>query len=226
MYFRWSISTLLLCLAAPLAAGDGDDASVSPVRGREIAQAAAEKNAANKVPTIPEAIDAATEKEVLAFVREHHPELVKLLSHLSESRPREYQKALRDLSRVRDRLTQIKRNNNERYELELAVWKAESRIQLLAARLHMGANDDLREQLRKALEEQMEFKVALLRHDRTVAQDRLDKLDTQIQRLEQERSQMIERQLQTITRMSDPAKAKYKPDKAADKTAKPGNKNK
>lgn len=228
MHVRLSIIAVLLCVAAPLSAEDGAAGNLSPARGRQVAQTAIQKNASSKVPAAVEAIDPATEKEVLAFVREHHPELVKLLSQLSESRPREYQKALRDLSRVRDRLTQIKRNNNERYELELAVWKAESRIQLLAARLHMGTSDELRDQLRKALEEQMEFKAALLRHERSLAQDRLDKLNAQIQRLEQERSQLIERQLQVITRMSDPAttktKAKPKTDKP-ERTDKPGVKN-
>ena len=177
-----------------------------------MAQATTDKAKGNK-PEPGNVLSAAAEQEVLAFVREHHPELVKLLSQLSESRPKEYQKALRDLSRVRDRLGQIKRNHTERYELELAVWKAESRIQLLAARMHMGASNELRDQLHTALQEQAELKLGLLRLERGLAQDRVDRIDAQIKKLEQDRSQVIDRQVQAITNMADPARTKTKSDK-------------
>jgi flagellar motor protein MotB len=208
--------SLILLIAAPVAAEDGASVSASPARGRQVAQAKTEKGKGNKPEsgsTISSPMSGDAEQEVLTFVREHHPELVKLLSQLSESRPKEYQKALRDLSRVRDRLGQVKRNHAERYELELAVWKTESRIQLLAARMHMGGSDELRDELRTALEEQAELKLGLLRLERSVAQDRLNKIDAQIKRLDQDRSHMIERQLQAITTMAQPSKIKTRNDK-------------
>lgn len=195
---------LLLVIAAPLAAGDSD----TSLEKRQIAQAARRQD---KTPST-ETADAQAEADVLAFVHEHHAELADVLATLKESRPKEYQKALRDLSRVRDRLAQMKKNDNGRYELELAVWKSESRIQLLAARLQMGSSEQLQEQLREALSEQVDRRIALLKHEQKMAQQRLERVESQLEKLEKGRSQAIERQLQQLTRSRTRANNK-KPDK-------------
>lgn len=199
----WSL-LLILCVQ-PLCA---DDADVSaPAAVRKIAQANKERTGKQK----PVIADAKAEADVLEFVREHHPELADLLSQLKENHPKEYQKAVQDLSRVRQRLQMMQKNDDRRYELELNVWKVETRVQLLAARLHMGPSEELREQLRAALGEQIDLRLELLHHEREQAKLRVEKLDAQIKRTDADRSQAIERQLKMLTAKS-----------AAKNTAKPG----
>lgn len=208
--FRASI--FLMLLATPLLADDGGGDSVKGAK--KIAQAPAAKAAKGANPPPP--LDKAAEADVLEFVREHHPELADLLKQLKDNRPREYQKAMRDLSRVRTRLFNMQKNNERRFELELTVWKAETRVQLIAARLHMGDKAELREELRAALNEQMDLRLQLLRFEREQVQDRLAKIEGQIKRFEQDRSETIERQLQTLTKA-----AEAKPKAAAKSTKAP-----
>jgi hypothetical protein len=183
----------LLLLTSSLAWADGG----AP---RKLAQATGKPMGKPAAKAAPAAVN---ETDVLEFVREHHPELADLLNQLKENRPKEYQKAVRDLSRVRERLHAMRKNDDQRYQLELSVWKAETRIQLLAARLKMGDQPELRDQLRQALGEQMDLRLAVLRHEREMAKQRIAKLDAQIERLDKERSQAIDKQLQALTRAAD-----------------------
>lgn len=217
------VSICLLLLATPLLADDGGSDSVKGAN--KVAQAPAAKAAKGANPPPP--LDKKAEADVLEFVREHHAELADLLKQLKDSRPREYQKAVRDLSRVRNRLFNMQKNNEKRFELELTVWKAETRVQLIAARLHMGDRAELREELRTALNEQMDLRLQLLKYEREQVQDRLAKVEGQIKRFEQDRSEVIERQLQTLTKAAEvKSKAAAKPTKTpakpqTEKRAKP-----
>ncbi len=204
------VGICVMLLASPLLADDGGTQSVKGAK--KIAQSAPAKSAKAANPAAP--LDKGAEADVLEFVREHHPELADLLKQLKDSRPREYQKAMRDLSRVRNRLFNMQKNNEQRHDLELAVWKAETRVQLIAARLHMGDKAELREELRAALNEQMDLRLQLLKYEREQVQDRLAKIESQIKRFEQDRSNAIERQLQTLTKAAEAkSKAAAKPTK-------------
>jgi hypothetical protein len=90
--------------------------------------------------------------------------------------------------------------------LELAVWTAQSRVLLLAARLKMGATDELRDQLRAALLTQGEARLALLKHERQRAMDRVAKLEGEITQFESNRDNAIDRQLQTLLRAASTGK--------------------
>lgn len=207
---------LTLVFASPLIA---DDNRPIPAGERKVAQSQKPK-ALNKPVTA--AVDREVEADVLEFVREHHAELADLLQQLKENRPKEYQKAIRDLSRVRERLHTMQKNDSGRYDLELSVWKAETRIQLIAARLQMGDKSELRNELRAALNEQVDLRLALLKHEREMTKGRLEKLDAQIKKLDSERSQIIDRQLTSLTKSPGSEKPGKKP---AEKTAEKPTKN-
>ncbi len=207
-----------LLLTLPLCAADSSDGVVVPARMLAQVSKAKEKLPPNDKVL---AINAQQEESAKTFVRDNHPELANLLNNLKESRPKEYQKAMRDLTRVSERLATMKANNAERYELELAVWKSESRIQLLAARLQMSESKDLREQLRQAIGERFDLKLAVLKFERDMYRDRAERADAQLQKLDQQRSDMVEKQLQVITRppAATNVKSPSKPDKKTNKPA-------
>ena len=144
----------------------------------------------------------ATEQEAaaIALVQEHHKDLLELLIHLKEGLPQEYERAVRDLSRASDRLAQFEKRDPERYRLELQLWKAGSRRQLLAARLQMGYDESLLTELREVLKEEQNLGLAVLRHERERLVSRLAKIDEQITTQENSAEASVERKLSTLTK--------------------------
>jgi hypothetical protein len=162
------------------------------------------------------------EAAVIGFVQRNHAELAELLGYLKTSQPEEYQRAIKEILRTTERINQIQDRDPLQYELEVAVWTAQSRVQLLAARLKMGSTDELLKQLREALKTQNETKLSLLKHERQRVSDRLGKIEGDIARYETDREKLIDRQLQLLTRSA----AEGRPAKlGAKNAAKQGKKN-
>src|SRR5689334_8604162 len=74
---------------------------------RIVAQAKESSKDTPKKPELVAVVSPEREAAVMTFVRRHHEELEALLIHLREARPKEYEKALRELFRVTERLGQI-----------------------------------------------------------------------------------------------------------------------
>lgn len=159
--------------------------------------AAAKKDAKTK-PAI--SITPEREAAVLTFVQRNHAELADLLAVLRTSQPEEYDRAVRDIFRIMERINQIQERDPLQYELEVAAWTAQSRVQLLAAKLKMGSTEELVNKLRHALATQNVAKLALLKHERQKAADRLSKIDSDIARFETDREDVIDKQLKLLTR--------------------------
>ncbi len=160
------------------------------------------------------------EAAVLNFVQRNHAELADLLIVLKTSQPEEYERALREIFRATERMNQIQERDPLQYELEVAAWTAQSRVQLLAAKLKMNESDELVKKLRDSLKAQNEAKIVLLKHEKQKAADRMAKIDSDIARFETNREEVIDKQLSLLTGGTDerPAKA------AAKTTVKAGNK--
>ena len=174
--------------------------------------------------------DPEREAAALSFVKQHHPELAELLTHLKESSPKEFERAIRDLYRASERLAQIQERDSISYELELGLWKARSRAQLLSARLHMADDDGIRKELRATLTEEYDLRVRIAERDREKVSERVKALDEQIDRLRTQRDKTIENQFQSMTKNAGTAAgskaASGKPGKPANgktskKSAKP-----
>jgi hypothetical protein len=186
-------STVLALLLAGLAAaqpGPGE----RPLSNRPLA----EKGKIGK--NRPAALIVTPEREaaVMAFVKQHHPELSELLIQLKEGNAQQYEQAVRELFRASERLAQVQERDPQQYELDLKLWQAQSRVQLLSARVKMSDSRELRMQLRAALQEQHESRLAVLRSERDRLQARMEDIDQQLQRLEEGRQQAIERRIQSL----------------------------
>lgn len=142
------------------------------------------------------------EQAALEFVQEHHAELDGLLAYLRENRPREYQQAINELYRASEKLNLFRKRDPERYELELKAWQLHSRIQLLTARWMMERSEAIEDELRETLEAQHDLRVQIMHIERDDAKERLNKLNQQVRRMQQNRSQIIDRQLAAILRGS------------------------
>jgi hypothetical protein len=146
------------------------------------------------------AVDKETEAAAIEFARTHHPELAGLLDQLRMNAPKEYEAAITDLNRSRERLEKTRDRLPERYVLELAEWKLNSRIRLLAARMAMSADADLEADLRSTLRERTEVRRKLLQEERNRTAKRVEKLDEQINEQLAQADKIVDREFATIQR--------------------------
>jgi len=140
------------------------------------------------------------EAAVQTFVERNHPELAELLTHLKANKPQEYERAIRELHRITERLAGIQERDRTQYDLELKLWTAQSRVQLFTAKLRMDSTGELKNQLRDALNAQAEAKVALLKHERIRVTARLNRIDADIAQFENDRQKVIDKQMELLTR--------------------------
>jgi hypothetical protein len=85
---------------------------------------------------LPEDVPQLTEPQqqaALEFVKEHHPQLNTLITRLKKREPAEYHKALDEVHSTLERLQRLQTRDPQRYEVDLKVWKVESRIRLESA---------------------------------------------------------------------------------------------
>ena len=192
-------------IALPLLAWADGDSSKNPTKhvetpaAKQIDSNKADRNKATAAKLAPE-ITAEQESAALALVQQHHKDLFELLIHLKEGLPQEYATAIRDLSRASDRLAGFEKRDPDRYRIELKLWQAESRRQLLTARLQMGYDESLLKELRKVLEEEQRLELAVLRHERERLVGRMTKIDEQITAQENGAEASVERKFTALTK--------------------------
>ena len=131
-----------------------------------------------ELPTFTKAHEAAA----VTFAQNHHPELAELLGGLKQHNRGEYEKAIRELFRTSERLAQWQEKGPQRYEHELAMWKLNSRIRILTARLTMSTDVAVERELREALVELAALKKQQLEAERQKLFSRLAEIDAELKR--------------------------------------------
>jgi hypothetical protein len=161
------------------------------------------------------AVTPETEAEALGFVREHHPELAKVLEVLKPMDPVEFRKAIVELLQVSRSLSDLKARNPKRFEVSLDAWKTKSRVELLAAQLAGSPSEELRSQLRTAIEAKVDAEIRRQRFELEQAEAAAKKARDILGRLETNREAVVEARFRALA----PRKA-AKPKKPAE-TARP-----
>jgi hypothetical protein len=185
---------LIFVVAVVLTVARGQDSATNAkAKNAKTPNNARSKNDANSVvKSRPQ------ESLVLEFVAKNHGELSPLLQSLKKRQPQQYARAVRELSRVEQRLSSIRDRDEDRYALELKIWQVKSRAEVVAAKLAVSASDELRSQLEKLVAQNLRLRVQLLRRDRRKQQDRLKKLNEQIENFSS--PEAIDRQVKILTR--------------------------
>ena len=138
------------------------------------------------------------EAAALTFARRNHPELEKLLVRLQKQNSREFEKAVRQLYQASERLARIQERDPERYEIALEIWKLDSRIKLLAARMTMSSDSSLEKKLRELVEERVDARIRQMQLDRSRLASRLEKLDEDLKELQEDRDSAVAKDLQRL----------------------------
>ena len=147
----------------------------------------------------------AGEEAAMKFAAAHHPELATLLKQLRKSAPKEFQSAIQDLQRSQQRLEKSREKTPDRYQGELAEWKLNSRIRLLAARLAMGGDEVLEQELREQLTERIKVRQVLLKEEQGRLTRRLEKIQEQLSELDAPADQVVDRELDSLVRSASKA---------------------
>lgn len=172
----WTTMVVVAVVLAGFCASRAEGQAVNPITGTastKSIQAAAAKPAAQtapvaaktmlKVPVLPPSpalvvvpdFTAEREAAALKFVELNHAELLTLLERLKARRSPEYTKAICELFAESERLAGFQISKPRLYRIELGVWKARSRLNLLAAQAAATnmADNQLDAQLRMAITE-------------------------------------------------------------------------
>ena len=120
---------------------------------------------------------------VMKFASQHHRELADLLQQLKNKNSPQYQQAATALHGDVERLARMKQRSPDRYQLELALWKLDSHVKLMAARLTMSKSPEIEKELRAALLKRVELRLVRLQAEQLRVQTRLKRLDAAIEEL-------------------------------------------
>jgi hypothetical protein len=141
------------------------------------------------------------ETAALQFIAEHHPELAEVLSRLKSLSREQYEQAIRQLSQERDKLANVKLNDEKLHGLMLEAWKVNSRIEVLAARIANLPEKDARleAQLRKLLYEQVDLHRLTVEHNRERTLAAAKVMEANIKLLQERREEIAERRFLQYT---------------------------
>jgi hypothetical protein len=158
----------------------------------------------------PMAVTPERESAVMTFIERNHPALKDVLASLKTSRPKEYEKAIRDIYLTSERLASIKERDSKLYDLELRNWTLRSQIQLLTAQMVMAGRDEIRAELRKLLNEQMDVRGEILRLEQERVKERLSRIESDLVKMKSDREQHVEKQLDQLMRSAQQSRPKAK----------------
>ncbi len=208
--------------SSPDQAANTDKAAQSTTQNsKPHAAARADRHAANGKAHAATKITAEREAAAIAFAGQNHPELGLLLTNLKQNNPAEYHAAVVELDRVVERLGLLKTKSVAQHDSELAHWKMDSRIRLMAARLTMSDNPALEAELKVAVREKVELTLSERKAERDRLQKRVEKLDQSIGELSTKLDEVAEKEFALLKRSAQSSKptAKVKPVKKGDEHA-------
>ena len=176
---------------------------------------------------VPNSVDAQVqpafdqlESDAIAFVTEHHPELVSLLQSLKSMRQKEYDMAIREIVRTRKRLEALVKREPELHSMELDAWKLKSKIDLLMARGIARDKSFDKAVLRDLLSQRLENQKKRWRHEQTTLRKRQEQLAELLARTEGSENGKVEQELSTHLKHVDAKIVKTKKSKQDAKSTK------
>ena len=166
------------------------------------------------VPPAAPAVDARA-AAAQAFAAEHHPELVPLLERLRRDAPAEFNAAIADLEKTRERLAKLSDRPPERQAAALAEWKLSSRIRLSLAQLATHPSAEVEAELRELVATRARNRAAGARAERERIAAQLEKLTGQLADFDRDPEAAIAREFETVRAKAVRGGKRNKPGQAA-----------
>lgn len=137
---------------------------------------------AERLPRFTEVREAAA----LFFVKKHVPEMSPFLAELKRTSLPRYQKEIRYIFQVTELLADIR--DHRRHDLELKIWIAQNKAQVLAAKLaaqNSGSRDSLMQQLTKVAKDMVKLDMQVLELKQRDLAKKLKTVKAQLERVRQ-----------------------------------------
>lgn len=162
----------------------------------QLAQAQNEPTPVGRLPRFTEAREAAA----LHFVKKNLPEMLLVLDQLKKSNQQQYEREIRFIFEITEILAELE-DNPPRHNLELRIWIAENKAQLLLAKLG-ATEDDNRKGIHLQLQELANQLVDLDANYLEVKAEQLDRelgqIRDQIGRIRDRREQFVKERYQEL----------------------------
>ncbi len=163
---------------------------------------------ATKQRTESTPIDGKRRDEIMKFVSENHPEMVRVIDSLKQKNPEQYQQALHSIEKSIDRLGQLKSANDGNYEQFLEEWKLNSRFQLLSAQLALDDSPARRKQLEELIAQLLDRRISQSVSNRERVAERLQQIDDGLKKAREGRAKEIQRRMDDVIAAAEKVKAK------------------
>jgi len=160
------------------------------------------------------------ESDAIAFVQEHHSELVALLQSLKSMRQKEYEMAIREIIRTKKRLESLAKRETDLHAMELEAWKLKSKIDLLMAKAIAQDTSFDKVALRDLLSQQVENQKKRWKHEQSTITKRQEQLAELLKRTEGHEEERVEQQLSANLKNVDSKVGKAKKLKQESKNSK------
>lgn len=155
-----------------------------------LAQAAVRSENVNE----SDAENSVDESPLLEFVEKHQPPLLKLLKFMKKKQPQQYENALKELARVKQRLSALEKRDSESYAIELELWQVRSKLRMLVAEIvvsEKGSQEKLKQQLHELVEKEIDLDTARMKLEQQRLEQRLSVVQSQLTERAEDREQVV-----------------------------------
>ena len=201
-YSKCATAFLLYCTTSLTLIAD-DATKISSPNGKVIT--AQSKESPGSAPALEE-----KESLALKFVEAHDPALASLLQVLKAMKPKEYDTAINEITKVRKRLEQIQSRDKPLYEVDLEGWKLQSKIDMMMARAVAKEQTLDEKALRELVKKRHENQVKRLRVEQDNLQTREKQIQESLERLQSNESDRLDQQVSALIKKVDAKKPKSK----------------
>ncbi|MDX1927694.1 MAG: hypothetical protein SFV81_14325 [Pirellulaceae bacterium] len=140
------------------------------------------------------------ETPLLEFVEKHQPPLLKLLRFMKKKQPQQYQQALKELARVKQRLSTLEKRDSESHAIELELWQVRSNLRMLVAEILVSDKDSqekLKKQLHELVEKEIDLDTARLKLEQKRMEQRLSSVQAQLAAQTENREAALSKAIKT-----------------------------
>ena len=140
------------------------------------------------------------EAPLLEFVEKHQPPLLKLLRFMKTKQPQQYQQALKELARVKQRLSTLEKRDSESHAIELELWQVRSNLRMLVAEILVSDKDSqekLKKQLQELVEKEIDLDTARLKLEQKRMEQRLSSVQAQLAAQTENREAALSKAIKT-----------------------------
>ena len=143
-------------------------------------------------PAPPPPLTPEAEAGAMALVRQHLPELARVLEPLKATNPAEYGKAMTELAAEARSQADLRAKNPARADLALEAWQARTRVELIAAQLANSPGSEQESQLRTAIEARVDVDIRRQRFEVEQAEASVQRVRDNLARVEKNRDRAVE----------------------------------